>query len=431
MESVGSTEMRVLIINHNGGSPYHGPNLRTYYAGKKLVDAGCTVTALSASYSHKYAAPPEASEDFTRETIDGINYIWVRTIVYRSLFQRICSHFQYGIKIARHAHALVIEADVVLFSSPPPEIFPFARSIARRLNAPIVSDIRDFWPLTQVEMSRMYWVNPYTYFLYLVQYHMFRASDVLVSSLPGADRYVTKITPRAHCEIIENGFDVSAQDNRDPGDLRVLGGGLAFGDTETGTVSLRQLRDMARFVVGYSGSFDRANDVGSFLACAERMAERDDIAFILLGSGRLLDEVLERAKELPNALVLGRVPSTAVPGVLECFDACYCGLHKKATYQYGVSLAKSFEYMAAAKPVIWMVDACNNPIEASGGGVSVPPSDLDALQRAVEHLARMSPAEREEMGKKNRAYLMTNNSYDILGKKWLSILKRVVIDARA
>ena len=69
--------MDILIINHNGGSIYHGPNLRTYYAAKELVKLGNNVTIASSSYSHKYAVLPTISGEITCEVIDGIEYRWV------------------------------------------------------------------------------------------------------------------------------------------------------------------------------------------------------------------------------------------------------------------------------------------------------------------------------------------------------------------
>ena len=91
--------MTILIVNHNGGSPNHGPNLRTYYAAKNLVKRGHKVTIATSSYSHKYVTKPTIKDDITDEQIDGIYYKWVKTIEYKNLFQRIYSHFQFGFKL--------------------------------------------------------------------------------------------------------------------------------------------------------------------------------------------------------------------------------------------------------------------------------------------------------------------------------------------
>ena len=65
--------MNILIVNHNGGSIYHGPNLRTYYVAKELVMRGHKVTIATSSYSHKYIVAPKIHGLVTAEVIDGID----------------------------------------------------------------------------------------------------------------------------------------------------------------------------------------------------------------------------------------------------------------------------------------------------------------------------------------------------------------------
>ena len=68
----------IWIINEYAGSPYHGMEFRHYYLGKELVKLGHSVNVVSSSYSHLFKKLPEKSQ----ENIDGINYVWLKTLNY-------------------------------------------------------------------------------------------------------------------------------------------------------------------------------------------------------------------------------------------------------------------------------------------------------------------------------------------------------------
>lgn len=414
--------MKILIINHNGGSVYHGPNLRTYYAAKELVKLGHEVTIASSSYSHKYTSLPTIQDEITPEIIDGIHYRWVRCIRYANIVERIYSHFQYGVKCIRYLDEIADGADVVLFSGPPPEIFMFAKIIARKFGATIVSDIRDLWPRTQLEMSGWQWLNPFTYFLFLSQFLLARYSDSLVSPLPGISPYMRRVGAKSDTTVIENGFDTDGAQLVRNVSIRIKSCNRALGLTFEEDVLVSDIRDKYSFIVGYAGAFDRDNDIDAFMKAAEKLKARKDILFFMIGAGVRNDEVEQNANILPNLVVAERVNSIDVPSILDVMDVCFCGLKPKRIYQYGVSLAKSYEYMAARKPVIWMVDACNNPIDESGGGWSVSPGNITELVKVIKRAAGMARRERERMGDSARAYLERKHSYRVLGMQWQALL---------
>ena len=148
------------------------------------------------------------------------------------------------------------------------------------------------------------------------------------------------------------------------------------------------------------------------------MSNRDDVVFMFVGDGVRRDFLLNAANSLPNVMVFSRVSSRDVPTVISVMDVCYCGLKPKKIYQFGVSLAKSFEYMASGKPILWMVDAFNNPVRESGGGFEIEAGNPLALVDAIEQCASMSKNDLIAMGRKSYSFIEKNHSYDVLGQKW-------------
>ena len=69
--------MNILIVNQYCGSPVHGMEYRHYFLGSEFVKMGHKVQVLSGSYSHLFTASPEIKDEFTKEKINGIDYVWV------------------------------------------------------------------------------------------------------------------------------------------------------------------------------------------------------------------------------------------------------------------------------------------------------------------------------------------------------------------
>lgn len=422
--------MKILFINHNGGSIYHGPNLRTYYAGKELVKKGHQITIASSSYSHKYGVLPKTTGVVTPERIDGIEFRWIKCIKYKGLLTRIFSHFEYGFKLLFNRRKLGSNFDLVIFSGPPPEIFIFAWLLSKLYGVPVMSDIRDHWPLTQIEMNKLQVLNPYVHFLYLCQFLIIKGSRELISPLPGSDLYLSNKGAKKPVAIIENGFDTSRVFDKEPLQLQIKAKSHPLNLNRSDEVTTLDIKQLNKFVVGYSGGFDRDNDLDSLIKAAKQLADKKDILFLFVGAGIRLEKLISAATALPNILVLDRVASKDVPKVLDIMDICYCGLKPKNIYKYGVSLAKSYEYMAMSKPIIWSIEAYNNPVKESGGGFVTMPGDAASLANIIEDCSKMNPEDLRVIGDKGLKYLQKNFSYDVLGEKWNDLVTKSSFEER-
>ncbi|MBO4717953.1 MAG: glycosyltransferase WbuB, partial [Spirochaetales bacterium] len=71
--------MNIIYIEHYAGSPDMGMEFRPYYLSLEWLKRGHKVTIIAGDYSHLRKKNPEVKEDFQREYIDGIEYVWLRT----------------------------------------------------------------------------------------------------------------------------------------------------------------------------------------------------------------------------------------------------------------------------------------------------------------------------------------------------------------
>jgi glycosyltransferase involved in cell wall biosynthesis len=91
--------------------------------------------------------------------------------------------------------------------------------------------------------------------------------------------------------------------------------------------------------------------------------------------------------------------------------------------------AKLQSYLACAKPVIAALDGeGGRVIKESGAGVAVPAQDADALAETVLSIYNIDGHQRQEMGRRGRAYFDDHFSRSLLLSRldeWLKHLKPV------
>ena len=68
----------IWIINQYAGSSNHGMTFRSYFLAKEFIKSH-RVTIFSASFSHVMSNPPSVSKKYTKENINGIKYILVKS----------------------------------------------------------------------------------------------------------------------------------------------------------------------------------------------------------------------------------------------------------------------------------------------------------------------------------------------------------------
>ena len=93
-------------------------------------------------------------------------------------------------------------------------------------------------------------------------------------------------------------------------------------------------------------------------------------------------------------------------------------------YKYGISFNKIYDYLAAARPIVFGCNALNDPVAEAGAGISVPPENARAMADAVKELACLSSGKRFELGLKGRDYVERNHDIKRLARK----LEGVLID---
>lgn len=404
-----------MYINHYAGSPEIGMAFRPYYMAKEWSKSGHNVTIIGATYSHLRKKQPACNGSVTEQVIDGIKYLWLKTPAYSgSGLKRMMNMFMFTTRLFLLAKKITKEftPDVVIASSTYPfDIFPAAR-IAKLSGAKLVFETHDLWPLTPMSLGGYSKLHPFIVMLQLTEDYMCRKVDKIISMLPYADKhYVTRGMSPEKYYYVPNG--VVKQDWDDPEEL-----------PQHHKEIIDKLKKDGCFLVGYAGGLFLSNAM-EYVVDSMKHVKASKVKIIILGSGAMQEELVAQAKLIPGDKVvfLPAVSKKVVPSFLEKMDVLISSDPKSDLYQYGVSPNKIYDYMMSGKAIICATEAANDIVGDAKCGFTVKPEDPTAIANAIDKVVGMNAFAVSMLGENGRTYVMKNNEYSVLAKKFLEALK--------
>ncbi len=404
--------MNLLIINHYAGSEAMGMEYRHFYIGRELARLGHRVVIVAASFSHLRGQNPFPEESLEETTEQGVTFVWLKTPPYyrNNLFRaKNAATFLWTLHLHARELSSIYRPDAVVASSTYLfDLYPASR-IARLSGARLIFELHDVWPLTLTELHGLSRKNPLVMALAHAERDSYRRAHRIISILPGAAQRAKELGLWGKPVIyIPNGVVPEAQEGCQP---------------SAAQRRIRELKEQGFFTIVYAGGFANANALETLVDCAALLP--DDIAVVLVGKGDQSHALADRAakKGLHNLFFEEYVPKQKVPSVLREADCLYIGAKKCALYRYGVGMNKLYDYMLAARPILYGVDAPGNEVADCGCGITVAPDDPRALAEGVEAMRRLTAFEREEMGVRGRDYVLKNRAYSTLAAQFLSAMQ--------
>lgn len=161
------------------------------------------------------------------------------------------------------------------------------------------------------------------------------------------------------------------------------------------------------FRVVFAGNIGAAQSFETVLEAAQRLRDYPRIQWVILGDGRRRRWVEDRVQELglgDQVSLLGKRPVESMPRYFALADALLVSLRREHIFSLTIP-GKVQSYLACGRPVVAALDGEGaRVVEEAGCGVTAPAEDPEALARAVLALYELPEEEREEMGRRARAY---------------------------
>jgi glycosyltransferase involved in cell wall biosynthesis len=393
---------------------------RPFYLAREWVRTGHEVRIVAAAYSHVRRKQPSIDGVCIRqrhiEYIDGIEYAWYPTPQYRGNgVGRAVNILAFLRQVWADAKRIADEfrPDFVIASSTYPLDIWIAKRLVRISRSKLIFEVHDLWPLSPIELGGMSPRNPFIRLCQWAENTAYRDADTVISMLP-----------KIHNYMAEQGLDLSK--------LYIVPNGISPDDWDDNAQPLSadfatyflSAHDSGHMIVGYAGAHGRPNALGTLLDAA-KLLKGKPFRFVLVGDGNEKAHLCFRVANegLNNVKMFSATPKTQIPALLHEFDVAYIGLRNQPLFRFGVSPNKLIDYMMAAKPIMFAINAGNDPVTEAACGLSLPPESPQAIADALLKLASMSYAERKAMGLRGQAYAQAHHAYPVLARNFLSYIK--------
>jgi glycosyltransferase involved in cell wall biosynthesis len=401
--------MRIWIVNHYADPP-DGLATRSFDIGRRFVEKGHPTTIFVCSFSHYHMRPARKLgwRLWRQEDIEGVLYVWIAAPGYRrNDWRRVLNMLVFS-ALAFAAGVLRREQpQVVVGVSVHPLAALSGLFLARIKRARFFFEVTDLWPETLIDFGRLSPDGRVARWMRRLERYLFRRAERIVMLWRHTDAYVESqgVSP-GKILWVPHGVELARYEELEPYD-----GGRA-----------------SPFRIMFLGGFVASNSLDSILDAAGVLNKRgrDDVKFIMIGSGQERDALIKRAKDLKlgNVDFRAAVPKREVGKVMGEADAFIYGLRDLPLYRFGISLNKLTDYLAAGRPIIFFGKSSYDPVRDAEAGFSVPPGDPEVLADAVERLVALTPQERMEMGERGRQYLLEHHNIPGLAARLLDVFEK-------
>lgn len=279
-------------------------------------------------------------------------------------------------------------------------------AIARLRRVPFVLEVRDIWPKVLVDMGTL----PATSLIYRalekLELFLYRHADHIVFMAEGVEGHLLAagVSPQK-IVFIPNGADSADFVPSAPRE------------------ALRERFGFTGVVAVYAGAHGPANGLDLLLDAAKDVtADVPELSVVLVGDGVVKQQLQERVRSegIGNVRFLDPIPKDQMPDLLGASDVGVHCLADVELFRTGVSPNKLFDYMAAALPAVTNTPGiCTEFVEASEGGIAVPPT---GLATALRKLAALTADERSNLGRHGQAFLEANRSRTAMAARLQTLL---------
>ena len=139
-----------------------------------------------------------------------------------------------------------------------------------------------------------------------------------------------------------------------------------------------------KHLVTFIGTFATQYDFESMFAVIKHLENRDDVQFVLIGSGSQADKV--EAFQAKNLRLIDWISHDEIPAAWAASHLTFWSMRDEALY-LGTIPAKLYEALACGVPVAGAIGGAGaQMIQDSGGGLTVAPGDTEGLIEAVTRL---------------------------------------------
>lgn len=406
--------MRILFITHYFAPDSGAAANRLTRLAQHLQARGHDVTVLTTIPHYPTGiVPPEYRGKFmVVENRDGMQVIqvWLWTTRSSRIIWRLLSQLSFMLTCILRG-LFLRQPDVIFIENQP--IFTgfagwFISKIKRR---PYLLNVSDYWPEYLV-VAGVVKETSITYRIFKgLANRIQRDADGIVTLL---DNLLTKIEDRigkvSNSRVIYNAVELDR-----------------FVPTQDATEGFLEAHNLSKVrLITFLGVLGPHIDLDTMLATARNFAGRQDIHFLFVGSGTQktqLDQALQ-ASEFEHCITIDWLDYSDVPAFWSASYIHYWALHDNELDKMRFQ-AKLYEALASGTPTVIAVEGLMSEFLAlTETGITVPPSNADALTHEIERLLE-DDAHYAHISQNARAYAEANFDIKVTVDAYEDMLKQL------
>lgn len=384
--------MRILIISHYFQPDAGAAAVRLSRLARMLHQRGHDVTVLTTMPHYPvgrirdgYRGKFSIKEDF-----DGLTIIraWLWATESPRILKRLISQVSFMFALFIRG-VFINKADVALLENQPVFTALGGWLICKLKRIPYIANVSDFWPeylLTVGVLHERHLL--YRLFRTFVNITQRQAAGIIVLHEPLRDSIEARIGQVQNLHVIYNAVD------------------LARFQPQLDTTSFSEQHHLPdKKLVLFAGTFGTHIDFDTMLAAAAALHERDDVFFLLVGTGGQREKIQQMLAQPHYQHVgwIGWLDHDQMPLAWSAAYLAFWAIYDSDLYRHTLQ-SKTFEAMASGTPVVIAIEGLTaDVIQRSRSGETVTFGDAPALAAGIRQLLD-NPTLRDEYSRNARAY---------------------------
>ena len=348
---------------------------------------------------------------FRKFVEDGVNVnnVFVIPSDNKSNLKRIVNYTSY--LVTSTLRGLILKSpDVVIATSPPIFAALSGLIVAKIKGAKFVLDVRDIWPESAVQMGSIK-NKSIVKLLEWLEVLLYKHASLITVATPGMIDLVKAKIPNSgvSVEYVPCGVTI-------PEDDQLVASGQNPYDK----------CDEDKFKVLYAGLHGHAQNLTTIIDAANKLLDREDIVFYLVGAGPDKDRVVEYARslELNNVKFIEPVEREVIRRYF-LFAGCALVPLQDLDIFKNVFPSKTFELMSYGVPsIVGVGGEISKIIEGSGAGLAVSPENPEEYAQAITKFAE-DPEFRIQVKARAIETAMRDFDYEVVNKQFEDLLLKI------
>lgn len=385
--------MRVLFVTQYYFPETGAPQNRLAGLARELKKNGVEVEVLTAmpNYPKMEIHQNYKGKFFLSEFIQDIQIYraWIYVGKSRSIIARLFNYFSFVITSFIISFRIKGKFDFVICESPPLFLGISAYFISRRKKAKFIFNVSDLWPESAEKLDLIR--NKFLLDLaYKLEAWLYKKSVLVSGQTQGICKDINNRFPSVKTHWLPNGIDPDR-----------------FPENTVSEWRKKKGFQTSDFILLYAGIIGYAQGLEIIVNAANRLKDKPEIKFILLGDGPEKEKLewMVQTLALKNIFFYPSINSNEMPVVVQACNAAIIPLKKLDLFK-GAIPSKIFENLAMKKPILLGVEGEAKELFIDNGkcGLFFTPEDDNDLTEKILQLHN-NPALVDEFGKNGKQYV--------------------------